>query len=163
MTFAGIDYSSTAIDVVRLELDSDAARWDRILLDSTGKLETIDRARRIRDLLPSRRAWADDGVVCIGIELSMTRMFSSAVSLSRVQGAILACLPPPGADPPVLYLPAYEWKKAFGLSGNANKRGVRAAVLERWPNLPTNCGQDALDAYAIAWAAREICAQAAAA
>jgi Holliday junction resolvasome RuvABC endonuclease subunit len=164
MTFAGIDYSSVAIDVVRLELDSDEARWDRILLDPTGKLEALERARRVRELMPARSAWADDGVVTIALEDPRGPTFKGSIPLARVQGAILACLPGPG-DVDVIALAPWEWKMACGLSGNAKKVLIREWVLRLWSltNLPDRYTQDALDAYAIAWAARSLCEKAAAA
>lgn len=160
MTFAGIDYDSSSIDVVRLELDTDTARHDRILLDSTGKLDAFERARRVRNLMPPRGAWADDGVVTIALEDPKSRSFAAATALARVQGAILACLPESVA---VISMPPYEWKIAVGVSGNAKKELVREWALRTWPNLPERYTQDALDAYAIAWAARAICEKAAAA
>jgi hypothetical protein len=165
VTFAGIDYSSEAIDVVRLELDSDEARWDRILLDTTGRLNALDRARLVRDRMPARSAWADDGVVTIALEDPRGPTFKGSIPLARMQGAILTCLPHPGWKPPVLPLTTQEWKMACGLGGNCKKELVREWVLRRWSltNLPDRYTQDALDAYAIAWAARSLCEKAAAA
>lgn len=162
MTFAGIDYSSEAIDVVRLELDSDEAQHDRILL-AHGPMDAIDRARRVRDRMPVRSAWADDGVVTIALEDPKGPTFKGSIPIARVQGAILACLPAPGSDPVVLLLGTQEWKMACGLGGNCKKTVVREWALATWPNLPERYTQDALDAYAIAWAARSICEKAAAA
>lgn len=163
MTFAGIDYSSTAIDIVRLELESDEAAWEAIALDESGKLEALERARHVWALMPSRGAWADDGVVTIALEDPRGPTFKGSIPLARVQGAILACLPGPSRDPDVLPLTTQEWKMACGLGGNCKKELVRAWVLRTWPNLPAHHTQDALDAYAIAWAARSICEKAAAA
>jgi hypothetical protein len=167
MSFAGIDYSSTAIDVVRLELDSDEARHDRILFDSTGKLDALERARRVRELMPPRSAWADDGVVTIAIEDALGQFFKGSIPLARVQGAVLACLPPAGSDPPVLALKTAEWKMACGLSGNAKKAEVRSFAEGHWtsgdPFLFRGfiLTQDMADAFCIAWAARSICERAA--
>jgi hypothetical protein len=161
MTFAGIDYSSEAIDVVRLELDSDCARWDRISLDLGLHENALARARRVRDAMPARSSWADHGVVQIALEDARGPTFKGSIPLARVQGALLACLPAPHADPPVLALTSAEWKMACGLKGNAPKEAVRAFSLSTWEDPPPVLSQDALDAYAIAWAARAICDQAA--
>jgi hypothetical protein len=161
VTFAGIDYSSEAIDVVRLELDTDEAVWTRLLLDSTGQLGALERARRVRTVMPARGAWADDGVVTIALEDPRGPTFKGSIPLARVQGALLACLPAPGQDPDALVLTTQEWKMACGLGGNAKKPVVREWALKTWPNLPDRYTQDALDAYAIAWAARSICERAA--
>jgi hypothetical protein len=163
VTFAGVDYDSSSIDVVRLELDSDEAVWHRILLDPTGKLDALGRARRVRDLMPHRRAWGDDGVVTLALEDPKGPTFKGSIPIARVQGAILACLPAPGTDPDVLLLTTQEWKMACGLGGNCKKQDVQQWARATWPNLPIRAGQDALDAYAIAWAARSICEKAAAA
>jgi hypothetical protein len=165
MTFAGIDYDSSSIDVVRLELDSDEARWDRILLDPTGGKDALARARQVRELMPHRYAWDDWGVVTVALEDPKGPTFKGSIPIARVQGAILACLPAPGTNPDVLMLSTQEWKiAALGRGyGNCTKQVVQEWARRTWRNLPTRAGQDALDAYAIAWAARSLCEKAAAA
>lgn len=168
MSFAGIDFSTNAIDVVRLNEDDDQAIWDRIRLAEPPQVDAFGRARRVRDLMPARGAWADHGVVMFAIEKPMTRSFTSCATLMRIQGAVLACLP---ADIPVLELPPVEWKretvgKAMAdksevwrwswdqLDGAGAPAFVPGAGAVPWP-------QDAMDAYAIARAARAICDRAA--
>jgi hypothetical protein len=164
VTFAGLDYDTRSADIVCLELDSDAANWRHISFDLTGgKLDAFERARCIRSALPTLGWWADSDVVQIAIEDPKGPSFRGSVPLARAQGAILASLPPLGVDPPLLEVSSQRWKMACGLGGNCKKQAVQAWVRKTWPNLPTNATQDALDAYAIAWAARALCERAAAA
>jgi hypothetical protein len=158
MTFAGIDIDTNSIHVVRLELDSDEARYDRVRLD-VGPGDYHQRARRLRDLMPTRGAWKDDGVVTIAYEDPRSAAFKAAVPLAVVRGALLACLP---RDVPVVPLTPQDWKKwtlggGFPGQGNATKDDVAAWVRDHWPNRPPAADQNALDAYAIAWAARAMC------
>jgi hypothetical protein len=76
-----------------------------------------------------------------------------------VQGAILACLP---RELAVTELGPSEWRKRCGLPGNASKSEAARFALERWgqPGRWTPAWtieqQDALDAFCLAWAVREM-------
>lgn len=164
MTIAGCDFDVHAIHVVRLELDSDDARYDRIRLD-VGPGNYIERARRMRDLLPNRAAWNDQGVALIAIEEPKGQYFKGSIPLAVILGALLACLPRQETTP-VLMVPTQEWKKwsvggGFPGHGNAKKEEVARWALERWPNVLGQAAagnQNALDAYCIASAARALSA-----
>jgi hypothetical protein len=143
---AGIDFSTRFVDVVLLDEDTDHADWHRYPLAGLG--DAFDRTRTVRYALPSRSWW--DDVIAIGIEQPFGRG-SSVTPLYRVQGAILACLPPLTLVQP--WIPS-SWRSAVGLAGNCSKDDVAAYVHDNcleaidWP-------QDACDALCIALATRE--------
>lgn len=153
----GIDLSSFAIDLVRLDEETNAAEWTRVTL-GTDKTPALDRLRNVALLMPPPSFY--DEVYLAAIEVPYgTGQAGTQAKLNRVFGAVLACLPQslhvwdvmPGA-----------WRKELGLPGNASKTECAVAVqrlrraqdvyprsLEVWP-------QDALDAYAVAFYARTV-------
>lgn len=160
MTFAGIDFDTEAIHVVRLDLETDDARYDQIRIN-VGPGGYNERARRIPDLLPARAAWRDSGVALIALEEPKGPSFRGSIPLAVIRGALLAALPRQHQTK-VLLIPTQEWKKwslggGFPGKGNADKDAVAAWARDTWPNRTPDCGQDAFDAYAIAWAARALC------
>lgn len=157
---AGIDFSSNAIDFVLLADEGAGATWYRRRLDARRGADSFQRARLVRGLLPVRGAWADAGVTQIVLEEPMTRSFSSAAALMRIQGAILSCLP---VDMPVERLRPTEWKRETVGRAMASKDEVRAWAsyvggrVNHWMMagmIPAP--QDAIDAFAIAWAWRSL-------
>lgn len=160
MTLAGIDADSNGVHIVRLHLDDNAAVYNRIRIDNA-QGDYHERARRLRDLMPARGAWKDHGVIQFAIEDPRTPPkvgMKGAVPQAVLRGAILACLP---TDIPVLMLPPSEWKK-WSLGGgspgkgNALKPEIRTWAEAHWPNQPAHAGQDAYDAFCVAWAARAL-------
>lgn len=159
MRFAGIDFNTHTVDLVTIDLDGlEPPRWHRYMLIGE---TAFDRARNVRDAMPARTGYADEGVALVAVEKPFSRQFNSASALSRVQGAILACLP---NDIEVLELSANEWRDALGLSRAGKKDELKAAAARYawargaridWPI-------DATDAYCIAAAAIAICDKAAA-
>lgn len=148
MRFAGIDFDSTAVHAVTiLEATGELEHRHRADLDVVGLEDAFDRARRIRDRMPARSAWADAGVLAIGIEDPYTRQLSSLVALIRVQGALIACLP---TNLVLLELRPQRWKLvALGKGyGNADKATVKAWALEQ--GCPAGLEQDFYDAFGIA-------------
>lgn len=146
---AGIDFSTHAVDIVLLAEETNAAEWHRFELTDLPSWDAFDRARSVRAVMPTRSWWEDHGVIAIGIE--QPRGNHGVTPLFRVQGAILACLPPDLLVQP--WNPA-SWRVAAGMKGNAPKLAV--AVFSRnllgqtcadWP-------QDAHDAHFIALATR---------
>jgi hypothetical protein len=140
---AGIDYDTHAVHVVLLDADG-APSYYRFDLCSTG--DAFDRTRVIRDAMPARVSVFWSRVQAIGIEEPRG---DGNGALLRVQGAILASLPPLTLVAP--YGPS-QWRVGAGLSGGASKATVRDwslehGGLESWP-------QDAHDAHAIAHAVR---------
>lgn len=150
MYVAGIDFDTHAVHVVLLELDSDRAQHWCAAIAKGG--DAFDRTRRIRDVMPSRGYWDDEGVVAIGIERPMG--FRSALgshTLLRAQGAILACLP---SATLVHELAPQEWKRDSLGKGNASKTEVLHWAHEHWLPMRDRMGQDEADAFCIAWAIR---------
>jgi hypothetical protein len=92
MDVCGIDFSTKAIDVVRLSIDSDEATWRCLELDA-GKGDALERCRLIRGVMPARGTWKDEGVLGVALERPAGASRIGVAQLMRVQGAILACLP----------------------------------------------------------------------
>lgn len=141
---AGVDYSSKFVDVVLVDIDTPTTvEWHRYDLGTTG--DAFDRTRRVRDALPSRGWWRDQGVIAIGIE--DPRGHSAGV-IYRVQGGILQCLPPELLVHP--WIPS-AWRKTVGLPGNCDKRAIQIhsqRLLEVTPGIG-DWTADAHDAHLI--------------
>lgn len=147
---AGIDFSTRAVDVVLLDEDTNHAGWLRFQLPLTEVEDAFDRTRRLRDVMPSRAWWRDEGIIAIGIEQPRGR--HGVTPLFRVQGAILACLPRDLLVQP--WNPA-SWRKAVGLPGNATKDQVREAAILLGANREWDVF-DPFDALCIAHATRSV-------
>lgn len=147
--YAGIDYDSHAIHVVLLP-DEGPPRYLPFVLTSHPR--AFERTRTVRDVMPARGWWADEGVIAIGIEEPMGH---STRPLNRIQGAILSCLP---GDVLVNPMMPGEWRKAVGLSGNAPKIEIATFVNGGKPWLPErqDWPQDACDAYCLALAVQKL-------
>ena len=166
MNVCGIDFSSHAIDIVHLALDNDGPpRWDRFDLEGQ---DAFERARDVAHAMPSKASAYWDDVIAVGIEHPAGR--HGVGPLLRMQGAILACIPPRMLVQP---WPPGKWRHECDLPGNASKglvalhskerlldhfivgekRGYKVYdsaledVLAQWP-------QDAHDAHLIAHATR---------
>jgi hypothetical protein len=153
-SIVGIDYDSDAIDVVLIDEDEGSwLGWKRYDL-ACGPGDSLERARRVRSLLPARQAWADAGVVAIGLESTFSNHYNAAVSLARVQGAILASLP---RELPLQTFPANHraggWKIATVGKPAASKIDVARWAIDE--GAPGGLVQDAYDAFCIARAMRE--------
>lgn len=149
---AGIDFSSFAVDVILLDETSDAYTWHRFDLreHSHPKADAFDRSRAVREAMPARGWWDDEGVIAVGIEQPRGRF--GVTPLFRVQGAVLACLP---ADLLVQPWNPASWRIAVGLAGNATKQDVMLRGLELLPAMPGRVWpQDAYDALCMAHATR---------
>ena len=144
--FLGIDYDSNEIHAVAIEEGSGRpvkfASYDLNL----GKGDALDRARRVRDLLPARSHWLDEAILAIGIEDVYSRHLSSVVAHKRVEGALLACLP---REVPIYGLRPQTWKSETLAKSNATKDEVRAWAVERFEGLRF-WPQGLIDAFAIA-------------
>lgn len=156
-TVLGIDLSSKNIDLVWLDEDGPAARWERLPL-GTAKTPAFERLRNVPGQL--RRAIAREGENCYlaAIERPKTHSFVSAAACFPVFGAVVACLPP-GLE--VWDVAPAQWKQGLGLKGNASKEECAAAVRDLWlDDLKAGeirtWSQDALDAWAVAYYAREL-------
>jgi Holliday junction resolvasome RuvABC endonuclease subunit len=152
-TVLGIDLSTRAIDLVRLDETTNQGTWDHLHLAGATALE---RLRQVPVLMP-RHSWYDD-VYLVAVEAPLSRGQQGTIAkLSRVFGAIVACLP---AGVEVWDVAPVQWRKELGLSGHATKEQAAEAVdALRGPGALA-WSQDALDAYAVAYYARELNARA---
>lgn len=144
----GIDVSSHAIDMVKLDETTNDAEWTRIELlggDSFIRLRGVERA------MPWRHRYYDDVYIC-GIEVPKTRFLKSAGALFPIYGAVVALLPP---NLQVWDVHPKTWRQGIGLPGNATKEDVRVAVYDLWDGMHDLIPQDAVDAYAVAYHVRE--------
>lgn len=139
----GIDFSSFAIDLVKLDETEDAASWTHVKLDGGG---AWDRTRHLPLFMP-KASWWDDVYLC-AIEAPMG--FKSQV-LYRVQGALLSTIPQAVWTWEVRL---HEWKGALGL---------KPAAKPAWSHFPgmqldangNEWAQDVLDALGVAKYARD--------
>lgn len=139
MSYAGIDFDTHAVHVV-LRPEAGPAEYHRYELAGAGAFE---RAQAVREVLPP---WWLQGVVGVGLE-DPYGVGGSGVKLIRVQGAILACIPP---ELIVHAISPARWRLLVGLPGNASKAEVAGYVQHtEWP-------QDACDAFCLSLAAEAL-------
>ena len=149
----GIDVSSHAIDLVKLDEETTSALWLRVPLDGA---TSFDRLRQIPLAMPHGSFY--DNVYLAAIERPKTRFMPSAAALFPVFGAVVACLP---AALELWDVPPTAWRHGLGLKGNAKKEECALKVIRLLQIgddgiLTLNWPQDAYDAYAIAFYAREL-------
>lgn len=153
MAITGIDFSSKAIHICTLPEDSNLASVHVVRLDLTlGDLLT--RARRMRDRMPARSAYPDAGITLIAIEKPFSHHPGSIAAMHLIYGGILQLLPP---ELPLLELSQGEWRRECGLPtrGDTKAAAIRFA-RDTWTDAPVALDDNMADAFAIAWAAREI-------
>lgn len=148
--FVGVDYDSNGIYIAAIDEDT-LELVSHVRVDLVSRGDSFDRCRLVRDRMPARSAWRDAGTLAVALELPFSRQRNSIVALSRVQGAILACLP---ADLLVLDLPPQEWKRVTVGKAKASKDEVRAWARDQ--GAPHGLVQDFYDAYALARAAAQM-------
>ena len=149
VNIVGIDYSSFNVDIVMVHMDdAHSPLWFRYPLEGA---DAFERTRNVAQALPGAHSTNWDDVLAVGIENPGARHPGVNV-LWRVQGTILACLPPRMRVEP---LPPAKWRTLCGLKGNATKTDVLIASTtalhahNAWP-------QDAHDAHLIALATRTL-------
>jgi Holliday junction resolvasome RuvABC endonuclease subunit len=149
----GIDYSSRAVDLCFLDADTLDAHWHSLPLE-----RGIAGLRQIRYAY----SWASEleDVYLVAIEDPMSAGRTSAKQLGRVCGAIVAALPRSVPTEHVWTLRPDEWRMAIGLPGNGSKAQVAAWAHDMFGVQVELYSQDAVDALAMAFAAREINARA---
>lgn len=143
----GIDLSSRAIDIVRVQENDYTADWLSLPLHG---LTAWDRTRDISRQMPTS-SWFDDVYLC-AIEKPFGPSRRGQAVLMRAQGAVLAAIP---ERIPVWEVTPDESRRHLGIP-NARK--------PQWPDLPASLfddywSQDARDALAIALYARDVNAQ----
>jgi len=161
----GIDLSTNAVDLVRLDGETDNARWMRLDLKGGEKLTALERLRRVAGLMPSASFY--DDVYLVAVEAPYgTGQAGTLAKLSRVFGAVVACIP---QRLEVWEVMPGDWRKELGLGGNASKEECALRVcslrhqalvrwnVEHWPHAMWEVWpQDALDAWAVAYYARQV-------
>ena len=151
----GIDLSSHAIDLVRLDETTNRAEWVRLPLEGATSFE---RCRSVAAAMATLGTGFYDDAYLAAIERPKTRFMPSAAALFPVFGAVLVSLP---AALPVWDVSPGDWRKGLGLKGNATKEECQLAVIELWDNVSevAYCDgetQDTFDAWAVAFFAREL-------
>ena len=155
MKVVGIDLSSHAIDIVKIDQHAyQGITWLHVDLGKKG--DAFERTRLVAELMSYC-----DGVVCefrddviaIGIEEPFGKGHLSTAAGYRVQGAVLACLPPSTLVYP--WAPA-TWKKQIGIGGNADKAKIMGWAIAKENAQRRSWGypQDVADALGIAEATR---------
>lgn len=152
-SIAGIDYDSEAVFLVAIDEDSGGWLGARAYDLTVGPGDSFNRIRRLRDLMPDRTAEAWDGVVALGVEDLRSRQRSQIAAASRVEGALLACLP---RDLEIVRLSVNRrevgWKAMTVGKTNASKDEIKAWAHAN--GAPEGLLQDYYDAFAIATATR---------
>lgn len=149
--YAGIDYDTFAVHVVLIE-DGRPELYVHHILEGD---DPFERARQVREVMPSRGWWLDEGVIAIAIEEQNSnnpKVRASVQKLKMIQGAILSCLP---RSTLVVPMNGPEWRKALGIPGNAPKEAVREWAIENGyaALYARDVPQDAADAFCLARAA----------
>lgn len=148
--YAGIDYDSSAIHVVLIDEDTGLpVERHKFSLGQRGST-SFDRARLVRDVLPARARWRDT-VVAVGLEVPFTIHKGTAVAYARIEGALLACLPP---ELRIHQLGPVEWKR---LTLGDGKTQAKKPVVRAWAQehgMPAGLEQDFYDAFCLAHATR---------
>ncbi len=137
----GIDLSSRAIDLVRLEESVNEASWLRVELDG---VSAWDRVRGMRAVMPHGTWW--DDVYLVAIERPFAHSRNDVVRLA--EGAVLSAIP---TAIECWEINPTQWKTALGI-----RKGK-----PDWSHFPSgfwraNWPQDALDALGVALYAREL-------
>jgi hypothetical protein len=146
--YAGIDYDTNSIHIVLIH-EGEHSRTRQLELEGE---DAFDRAREVREVMPSRGWWDDAGVIAIGLEEQNSanpKMRASVQKLKMIQGAIIACLP---RDTLVNPMAGPHWRKTVGLSGNATKEEVREWARTNGYALLASyaLSQDCADAFCLA-------------
>lgn len=163
----GIDLSSFAVDLVKLDEERNRAEWVRVVLPEQPKKSrdpAWHRTLALPSLMPPSSWW--DDVYLVAVEAPYgTRQPGTNAILNRVVGAILASVPARLREPNTLWLVRPdEWKGELGLKGKPTVDELLALL----PGLtirgvsaePEAGGQDRLDALAVALYARQVNARA---
>lgn len=153
--FAGIDYDTTGIYIVWFDDDEAVTQFMAEPLDGH---DAFDRAREVRDAMPARSWWDDQGIVAIGIEEQNSqnpKMRNTVAKLKMIQGAILSCLP---RETLVNPMNASHWRTTCGLPGNCPKEDVREWARTNGFSLLGSyaLAQDLADAFCMAKAVEKL-------
>jgi hypothetical protein len=171
----GIDLSTRALDLVKLDESSNRAEWVRVELGVIGRdktnawARTLDVRQALDAYLPAgMSAWFDD-VYLVAIEAPYGRgQAGTQAVLNRVVGAVAASLPARLRVPERCWVVRPdEWKTGLGLKGKPTNTGVLQLSNMRGRITPPSgmspdavADQNARDAYCLAMFARDTNAKA---
>lgn len=170
MNVAGLDISTRNLDFVilntehpsecehrRVELATEDGKWWESARGMRAALDSLEHSEM--DDYPWIEFFTYCGVSLLGIERPYGPSRGSIASLHTILGAVLATIP---QHITVLEVRPAEMRKYLSLPGNCKKEQMHSAIRDlrvatsAWP-------PDALDAWAVAWAAYRMCEKAAAA
>jgi hypothetical protein len=156
----GIDLSSRALDLARLDENHNFATHLRISLEVDGKRSTSwERTLQLPSLMPPASWW--DDVYLVAIEAPYGAGTGTVAILNRIVGAIVASLPSALQRPERCWIVRPdEWKGGLGLQGKPSAEHIAHLGLMLDGDPVT---QDARDAACLAYWAREANARASAA
>lgn len=156
MAVVGVDLSSRALHICTLAEDTNHATVHVVRLDLE-RGDATARARRLRDRMPARTAWADAGVTLVAIEKPFFHGHHGLVPLLLVYGGLLQLIPP---DMPLLELRADDWRRECKLRMRGAKSELKKASIDYaracWTDAPALLDDNTAEAFCVAWAAREI-------
>lgn len=169
MNGAGLDISTKFLDFVILNTEHPSECEHRRVQLATEDGKWWESARGMGSVIwwpddgfkePTIPGWfRSHGVELLGIERPYGPSRGSIASLHTILGAVLATIP---QHITVLEVRPAEMRKYLSLPGNCKKEQMHSAIRDlrvatsAWP-------LDALDAWAVAWAAYRMCEKAAAA
>lgn len=153
--FGGIDFDSNGVYIASISEAGDYLASYTIDL-ACGPGDAFDRARRVAARFPARDNWTRASVLAVGVEATYSKGYQVTAALSRVQGAILACLPVELVVVPIAANRTAPdgWKDATVGKTNASKAEVKAWAIEH--GVPAGLVQDVYDAFCIARATRAL-------
>jgi hypothetical protein len=156
-TVVGIDLSTRAIDLVRLDETLNRASHERISLEAVGKRATAwERTLALPALMPQASWW--DDVYLVALEAPYGPGTGTIAILNRVLGAVAASLPAALQRPERAWIVCPdEWKGRLGLRAKPSRDDIaRLGLVLHGEHADT---QDARDALCVAYWARELNAQ----
>jgi len=154
----GVDLSSRALDLARLDERGSLVRCTRVDLETAGKRATSwERTLALPALIPAEPWW--DDVYLVAIEAPYGLGTGTVAILNRIVGAVVASLPRRLQRPERCWVVRPdEWKGSLGLHGKPTEHDVGALGLELAGEHAQT--QDARDAACLAYFAREVLARA---
>lgn len=154
----GIDLSSKAIDLVKIDESFDQAFHKRVCLYGD---KAWERTLSIPASLPSGEWWDDVYLVAIEAPYGRGKIGTTSV-LNRVVGALIGGMPPALRFPERCWIVApHEWKDGLALKGKPTEDDIRRLGIHRAHSWPVD--QDSRDALCLALWARNTNAKAVAA
>jgi hypothetical protein len=154
----GIDLSSRALDLARLDETHGCVTHRRVDLEAVGKRSTSwERTLALPRLMPNAGWW--DDVYLVAIEAPYGPGTGTVAILNRIVGALIAGLPPRLRAPERCWVVRPdEWKGELGLRGKPTTDDLERVGLVIIGTGPET--QDARDAACLAYYAREVNARA---